>query len=154
MRKENWFGEVAKSLGDGMFADRVILALAKGKRNGCAIPGEDRQLFKRAADFLNDAITGYQWMDQPSFSSSSTNHANLFGQAVRALSISSVPVNFMKYLEELKDICQHLEAGERVSEAEIHELKEFFLNHSTAEMQHTDRLFATPKQRSGWAWAA
>lgn len=153
MRPGGWyFGEMAKSLQDGFFADRVILALAKAQKNGQAISDENKELFKRTAQFLSDAISGYKWMDKPSFSSDSANHANLFGQALRAMKISSASEDFIAYLSELISIANKLAQGNTPEKEQLTKLREFFVSHSTAEIQHSDELLETWARRGEMAW--
>lgn len=152
MRSGGWFAEMAKSLRDGLFADRVILALAKAQRNGGPIPEESRALFAKTSEFLSDAISGYEWMDKPSFTSASVNHASLFGQAVRAMKIASVPSDFIVYLTELKATADDLSAGKDTATDRLTKLRAFFVNHSTAEMQRSDELSDMRRKRGKMAW--
>ncbi|MBU1936505.1 hypothetical protein KKG05_03835 [bacterium] len=152
MRSGGWFGEIAKSLRDGFFADRVILALAKAQRNGGTIPEESKELFVKTSMFLRDAITGYGWIDKPSFSSDSANHASLFGQALRAMEISSASSDFIVYLTELKATADEIAAGRSPGNSQLTKLRAFFVSHSTAEMQHSNELSEMGKKRGELAW--
>lgn len=152
MRSGGWFGEMAKSLRDGLFADRVILALAKAQRNGGPIPEERKALFAKTSEFLSDAISGYQWMDKPTFSSTSANHASLFGQAVRAMEIASAPADFIAYLTELKATADELAAGGTIGTDRLTKLRDFFVNHSTAEMRRSDEMSDMWRKRGEMGW--
>jgi hypothetical protein len=149
MRPGGWFGTVSKSLRDGFFADNVVLALAKAKRDN-AVSAKDRDLFGRAEKFLADAIAGYQWIDEPRFTGDSAKHASLFGQAVRALKIPYAPSDFVAYLEGLRDTAHGLATGEIPDAKKISRLREFFASHSRAEMEYSDQLFEVA--RCGPAW--
>ncbi len=152
MRSGGWFGEMAKSLRDGLFADRVILALAKVQQNNRAIPEENKELFEKTSIFLSDAISGYEWMEKPSFNSVSANHASLFGQALRAMKILSASSDFIAYLTELKETADELAAGKRPENRRLKKLRAFFVSHSTAEMQHSGELSKMWKNRGEMAW--
>ncbi|MGD0226797.1 MAG: hypothetical protein ABSF71_31090 [Terriglobia bacterium] len=146
MRSGSWFGEISKSLQHGLFADKVILALAKAQRDrDGVIPQNDQELFRRAADFLKDAISGYEWIENPSFNSASAKHASLFGQVVRAFSVASAPEDFINQLRKLESTAESLADGEKPGNDEVTILREFFVSHSAAEMERADELFETPK---------
>lgn len=151
MRPGGWFGTVSKSLADGFFADKVVLALARVKRDS-TVSQEQRELFSRAAKFLTDAISGYEWVDNPRFTGDSAKHASLFGQVVRAMTITSAPANFVAHLGQLRDVAQKLAEGGIPEANEINYLRQFFSSHSRAEMEHSDRLFETTRGRGGSAW--
>jgi hypothetical protein len=151
MKPGGWFGTVSKSLRDGFFADNVVLALAKAKQEGVVIT-KDRELFERAEKFLTDAITGYKWIEEPRFTGDSAKHASLFGQVVRALSIHYAPADFVAYLQGLRDTTHDLATGEIADAKKISSLREFFANHSRAEMEFSDQLFETERGRGGPAW--
>ena len=152
MKSGNWFGETAKSLQDGLFADHVILALAKVQRNSGTISEENKELFVKTSMFLDDAISGYKWIDKPSFTSVSANHASLFGQALRAMKISSASTDFITYLTELKETADELAVGRNPKKPRLTKLRAFFVSHSTAEMQHSDELFEMWNKRGEIAW--
>lgn len=151
MRLGGWFGTVSKSLRDGFFADNVVLALAKVKRDGLVV-AEDRERFERAERFLADAIAGYQWIDEPRFTGESAKHASLFGQVVRALKIPYAPAEFVAHLEGLRDTAHDLAIGEIPDAKKIGTLREFFASHSRAEMEYSDQLFDTVRGRGGPVW--
>jgi hypothetical protein len=150
MRPGEWFSEVSKSLRDGFFADNVVLALARVKRDS-AVTEDQKELFGRAYKLLSDAIAGYEWIDKPTFTAESANHASLFGQVVRALTISSAPADFVAYLGDVRGTAERLANGRVPKASEINKLRRFFANHSRAEMEHSDQLFA-PKGRGPSAW--
>ena len=151
MRPGGWFGTVSKSLRDGFFADNVVLALARAKRDD-AVSAKDRDLFGRAEKFLADAMTGYQWIDEPRVTGDSAKHASLFGQVVRALRIPYAPADFVAYLNELQNTSQELARGEIPDAKKMGKLREFFANHSRAEMEYSDQLFETVRGRGGPVW--
>jgi hypothetical protein len=149
MRPGGWFGTVSKSLRDGFFADNIVLALAKAKRDN-ALSAKDRELFERAEKFLVDAIAGYQWIDDPRLTGDSAKHASLFGQVVRALKIPYTSPDIVAYMEGLRDTAHDLATGEIPDAKKISSLREFFASHSRAEMEYSDQLFEVA--RSGPAW--
>jgi hypothetical protein len=151
MRPGGWFGTVSKSLRDGFFADNVILALARAKRDS-AVSAKDRELFGRAEKFLADAIAGYQWIDEPRFTGDSAKHASLFGQVVRALKVTCAPADFVACLKELQSTAHDLSTGEIPDARKISSLREFFASHSRAEMEYSDQLFETARGRGGPVW--
>lgn len=151
MKSGEWFGTISKSLHDGFFADNVVLALARANRDN-AVTVKDREVFGRAERFLEEALVGYQWIDEPIFTGDSAKHASLFGQVVRALKIPYPADDIVEYLGGLKMTAHDLASGVIPDAEKVKELRSFFARHSRAEMEYSDQLFETVRGRGGPVW--
>jgi hypothetical protein len=136
---EYWFSDLAGSLRDGFFADDVILTLAKLERDGKTSPS-GQTVLKRAADWLDKALKGHAWLNEPTFSEQSGTCASFFGQAVRALPAVSTSEAFVRNLDDLKRTALAIADGGLPRPEEVEALRAFFFNASQMELDRTEQL--------------
>jgi hypothetical protein len=151
MRPESWFDELTKSFADGFFADAVILALAKAGRSG-RVDAADQPVMAEVVSFLENVLKGYGWIDNPRMNEETATNASFFQQAVRATVPVGTTGSFLQQIEQLKTTADAL-AGTRAAEPKrLSELRKFFVNHSTMEMERTESLFGNRVGVETAAW--
>ena len=139
MYSEYWFSDLAGSLRGGFFADDVILTLAKLQKDGKTSPS-GRAVLKKAADLLDMALKGHEWLNDPRFSEQSGTCASFFGQAVRALPTVSTSEAFVRNLDDLKRTALEIADGGLPGPDEVDALRTFFFNASQMELERTEQL--------------
>ena len=140
MRAESWFDELTKSLSDGLFADAVILALARTERSR-RVDDSDQAVMREVAGFLANVLQGYGWFDNPKVNEETATNASFFRQAVRASVAIRATSAFLQHIEQLKETADELAACRITDESRLSDLRTFFRNHNLSEMERTEDLF-------------
>ena len=145
MRPESWFDELTKSFADGFFADAVILALAKAGRSG-RVDAADQPVMAEVV------LKGYGWIDNPRMNEETATNASFFQQAVRATVPVGTTGRFLQQIEQLKTTADALARTRAAEPKRLSELRKFFVNHSTMEMERTESLFGNRVGVETAAW--
>lgn len=151
MRPESWFDELTKSFADGFFADAVILALARAQRSG-QVDTADQPVMAEVVSFLENVLKGYGWIDNPRVNEETATNASFFQQAVRAAVPSGAAGGFLQQIEQLKKTADDLARTRSADPLRMSELRRFFVNHSTVEMERTESLFGNRVGVETAAW--
>lgn len=134
------FTEYSKSLGNGLFADKINLALLKYCRNR-TIGTEEREALQQASDFLKEVITGGQLTTDVFHSYSEVLASQAFTQAVHAVTIPvSSKADFVEYVTTLQRTIDRIIRSEDVGEPEIQAVLNFFIKYSRMNFQHSSSM--------------
>jgi hypothetical protein len=117
----------------------VILALASVERHK-RVTVEEQTTLKKAAEHLDFALAGHDWLDNPRFSQKASTYASFFGQAVKALPSVTTSGAFVRNLAGLKETAAEIASGKLPDEKKVTALRAFFFNASQAELDRTEQL--------------
>lgn len=124
------FSEYGRSLTQSLFADRILLALARYERIG-QVDEEAQQSLHDAKDFFLRIIEAERVFDTPSAPQSSMANARIFGEAINSTTIPLVTkIDFIHYVENMQRTVDDIISGSAPGEAKINSLEEFFSNYS------------------------
>jgi hypothetical protein len=153
MNSEYWFGELSQSLKNGFFADSVVLQLARIS-SAKSVTDEQKQLFRKVSEVLQLAVEGSRWLDDPKMSEKASTSANVFGQAVDAMSVSMTltPEVFAKQIEKLRLTADELASGKVLSNEKLKDLRTFFFNTGRTELEKTEYLMSGEKEVDRLRW--
>ena len=132
MRGELNVQEHASRLGEGLFADNVILSLIEF-RDKRTLTGTTRKPLRRAQRFLQSAIDGNGLKGSVFRSAHDITAARAYSAVCSGLTTSSV--DFETYLKELLDTIDTLLAGRTPTDARIDQLDHFFSRYGALNFQ-------------------
>jgi hypothetical protein len=138
---------LAQAFDEALFADSVVLALAK-KQENLEITSEDLAALKAASDFFAKAKRGFHWIDNPSLTSDSLECAISFKTASQTVVPTSNSIHFLEDIEQKRALLERLIQGHTGISSEISELREFFARLLAQQVQGIDDLFANPERQS------
>lgn len=134
------FTEYSQHLGDGLFADKVLLALLRFQRTG-TVGKEEKETFKRAKAFLADAIEGGKSHRRAFRSSQDVASTRAFTQAVAAITTPAPSKGeFINYLGELYTTVKKLLSNEQVTIEELNLLDVFFSRYAQVQFQRSESI--------------
>lgn len=137
MRNDLDFTEHSRLLGEGLFADSVILALSRYSKNR-QLDDRDKKVLEKAQDFLNKVIEGGSFTSSVFHSARDYITAQAFTQAVNSVSIPiSSKSDFLKYIEELQNIIDKILKGKKLNEERFNLVDSFFTRYSRIQFQRS-----------------
>jgi len=139
MLTRNRFSELSESLSSGFFADNAVFVLSKVKK-GSTLPNEDKEVLKEISTFLLDVLKGFKWSDNPRFSSRSATSAAAFSQAVQVTLGHQDSQDFPNMINKYVDVTKKLLKEERVDQANLQELIDFFTAIGKSQLERTDDI--------------
>ncbi|MGH9718318.1 MAG: hypothetical protein ACRD4R_16545 [Candidatus Acidiferrales bacterium] len=151
MNSEYWFGELAQSLSNGFFSDSVVLELARVSRD-TRVNAQQLPLFEKAAEALQCAVEGSQWLDNPKMSEKASKCANFFGQAVDAMSFVVTPEPFAQRVQKLVATAKQLANGQVPSHQDINALRTFFYHAGRTQLEKTEDLMSGERKLDRLKW--
>ena len=144
MRGEIDFQKYSQQLGQGLFADNVILSILDYREKGVLDP-EGKEALKRAENFLNNVINGGNLQSSVFSSSDDVKAAKAFN-SVRVQSVSlGLPKSpsFIDHIRELHNTIGDILNNNPVSEQKIDSLDSFFSSYSRVHFQKAKSVLET-----------
>lgn len=138
---------LAQAFDEALFADNVVLALAK-KQENLELTSEDLHALEAASKFFAQAKRGFDWIDNPSLTSDSLECAISFKTASQTVSQAPNSIHFLKDIEQKRTLLEQLVQGHSGDVSEIADLREFFARLLAQQVQDIDDLFANPERQS------
>ena len=136
MRNELDFTEHSSVLGEGLFADKVILALSHFSK-ARQVGEQEKETLERAKDFLSKVIKGGNFSTGV-FSSQDIVSAKAFTHAVDSVAIRvSSKSEFLFYVDELLNTVTKVLANEHVTNEKLAEVDVFFSRYSRMQFQRS-----------------
>jgi hypothetical protein len=136
LRNELDFAEHSHLLSEGLFADRVILALSRFDKTR-QLSAEERETLERAKIFLNNVIKGGNFSTGVS-SVRDMESVEAFTHAVDSAAIRvSSRSDFLHYVDELLNTVTKILANEPVSEEELNQVDAFFSRYGRSHFQRS-----------------
>ena len=136
MRNELDFAEHSHLLGEGLFADKVILALSRFSQTQ-QLGDQEREALERAKDFLYDVIEGGNFSTGV-HSTREVVSAKAFRRAVDSVSIRvSSKADFLRYVDELQSTVTKIFANENISDDEFAQVDAFFSRYGRMQFQRS-----------------
>jgi len=136
LRNELDFAEHSRLLGEGLFADKVTLALSRFSTTR-QFSEQEREVLERAKDFLNDVIEGGNFSTGV-FSARDMASAKAFTHAVDSVAIRvSSKSDFLRYVDELLNTVTKVLANEHVSDEELAQVDAFFSRYGRLHFQRS-----------------
>ncbi len=134
------FTEYSLRLGEGLFADKVVLALSRFQHTW-TVDRDERQTFKRARGFLAEAIEGGKSPHATFRSSQDAVSAKAFTHAVAAM-VTPTPSKeeFLDYLGRLHSTLSKLVANEQVAGQELELVDAFFSRYAQVQFQRSESI--------------
>lgn len=137
LRNELDFAEHSHLLGEGLFADKVILALSRFSKTQ-QLGEQERQALEKAKDFLSEVIEGGNFSQGVFHSARDVTSAKAFKRAVDAVSIQvSSKSDFLRYLDELKATVTKILANEHTSDEQLALVDAFFSRYGRMQFQRS-----------------
>jgi hypothetical protein len=136
LRNELDFAEHSHLLGEGLFADRVILALSRFSKTR-QLSEQEREILKRAKDFLSDVIEGGNFTTGV-FSARDMASVKAFTHAIDSVATRvSSKSDFLRYVDELLKTITKVLANEHVSKKELAQVDAFFSRYGRSHFQRS-----------------
>lgn len=137
MRNELDFTEHSRLLGEGLFADKVILALSRFSQTQ-QLGEQERQALERAKDFLNEVIEGGNFSQGVFHSARDVASAKAFTHAVDSVAIRvSSKLDFLRYVNELQSTVTKILTNEHISNEEFAQVNAFFSTYGRKHFQRS-----------------
>lgn len=137
MRNELDFAEHSRLLGEGLFADKVILALSRFSKTQ-QLGEQERQALERAKDFLSEVIEGGNFSQGVFHSARDVASAKAFTHAVDSASIRlSSKSDFLRYVGELRSIVTKILANEHITDEHLALVDAFFSRYGRMQFQRS-----------------
>jgi len=133
MRGEIDFQKFSQVVGEGLFADNVILSLIELKENGVL---NEKEAIKRAKKFFDDVIDGERLQRSMIHSARDINAAKVYN-SVQPITITLYELN--KLRETIKEIMN----DKPVSEQKLNQLDNFFSSFSRIKYQRAKTVLET-----------
>ena len=136
MRNELDFAEHSHLLGQGLFADKVVLALSRSSKTR-QLGEQERDTLERAKVFLSEVIKGGNFSTGV-FSAQDMASAKAFTHAVDSVTIRvSSKSDFLRYVDELLNTVTKVLANEHVSDEELAQADAFFSRYGRLYFQQS-----------------
>ena len=136
MRNELDFAEHSHLLGQGLFADKVVLALSRSSKTR-QLGEQERETLERAKVFLSEVIKGGNFSTGV-FSAQDMASAKAFTHAVDSVTIRvSSKSDFLRYVDELLNTVTKVLANEHVSDEELAQVDAFFSRYGRLHFQRS-----------------
>lgn len=136
MRNELDFAEHSHVLGEGLFADKVILALSHFSKTR-QLGEQEREALERAKYFLSEVIEGGNFSTGV-FSARDIASARAFSHAVDSVDIRiSSKSEFLRYVDELQSTVMKILAKEQVSDEQLAQVDAFFSRYGRLHFQRS-----------------
>jgi len=140
MMRELDFAKYSHRLGEGLFADKVVLSLSQFARTRKADKDIKRNL-GRAQSFLQEVIEGGRSTQDAFRSSQTAASARAFTQVVEASTIQvSSKEEFLRYLDGLQDTLSKTFAGKAVTKEELERVEGFFSRYGQLQFQRSKAM--------------
>jgi hypothetical protein len=141
LRKELDFGKYSSHLGQGLFADGVVLALSKYFRTS-NLDERSKNSLINAGHFLTEAIEGGKPPVIIYQSPEGASSAKAFAHAIDAMtiSVSSNKEQAINYLNDLLSTVNKLSTGEKVSNEDIDKVDAFFSRYGQIQLQRSKAM--------------
>lgn len=140
MRNELDFAEHSRLLGEGLFADKVLLALYKFSKTR-QLTGQESDVLKRAEKFLNDVLEGGRFSVGVFHSNHDVTAAKAFTHAV---SFVAVPLtsksDLLHYIDGLRKTIEKILANEHINDEELAMVDTFFSRYSKVQFQQSREM--------------
>ena len=142
MRGELDFQKYSQRLGNGLFADNVILSILDYKDNRILGPKE-KEALRRANKFFDDVIAGGRLQKSVLRSARDVTAAKAYN------SVQPPPVrlprtqNIVDYITDLRDTIEEILNGNLVNEQKIDRLDNFFSSYSRINFQKAKSVLET-----------
>lgn len=134
------FTKYSRHLGEGLFADKVVLVLARFARTG-ELSVDERQTLKEAEDFLSEVIEGSNFTQGVFRSARDASLAKAFTHAVDAIAIRvSSREEFLRLINELLTITRKVSAGEQIGKQDLALVDTFFSTYSQSQFQRSKAM--------------
>jgi len=135
LRNELDFAEHSHLLGEGLFADKVTLALFRFS-NTHKLGEQERDALERAKDFLSKVIEGGNFSKGVFHSARDVASAKAFAHAVDSIAIRvSSKSDFLRYIDELQSTVTKILANEHISNEEFAQVNAFFSTYGRKHFQ-------------------
>jgi len=136
LRNELDFAEHSHLLGEGLFADKVILALSRFSKTR-QFGEQEGEVLEKAKDFLSEVIKGGNFSTGV-FSAQDIVSAKAFTHAVDSVAIRvSSKSEFLRYVDELLDTVTKILTNEHVTNEKLAEVDVFFSRYSRMQFQRS-----------------
>ena len=136
MRNELDFAEHSHLLGQGLFADKVVLALSRSSK-ARQLDEQERETLERAKVFLSEVIKGGNFSTGV-FSAQDMASVKAFTHAVDSVTIRvSSKSDFLRYVDELLNTVTKVLANEHVSDEELAQVDAFFPRYGRLHFQRS-----------------
>ena len=137
MRNELDFTEHSHLLGEGLFADKVILALSRFS-NTRQVSEQEIEVLEKAKEFLSEVIKGGNFSTGVFHSARDVASAKAFTHAVDSVAIQvSSKSDFLRYVKELGDTVTKLLANEQITDEKLAPVDTFFSRYSRMQFQRS-----------------
>lgn len=131
------FAEHSHVLGEGLFADKVALALYRFSK-AQQLGEQERQPLEKAKDFLGEIIEGGNFTEGIFRSARDVASAKAFTRAVNSVSIRvSSKSDFLRYVDELRSTVTKVLANEHISDAQLALVDAFFSTYGRMQFQRS-----------------
>lgn len=141
MRGEVDFQKYSHVVGEGLFADNVILSIIGYNENGVLSPKE-KEVLKRASEFLDDVIAGGRLQNSILRSAHDITAVKAY-YSVQPLTTRNRVQNVVDYITELRNTIDELLNDNRVEESKVKQVDNFFSNHSRIHFQKAKSVLET-----------
>lgn len=138
MLSRSRFSELSDSLSSGFFADNAVLVLSKIRKRAALTPKDDETL-NEVLHFLENALEGFKWSDNPRFSRHSASSALAFSQASKAI-IDKDAQRFQVRINNHMDEVKKLLTKKHVAPGNLNELIDFFSGMGRTQLARTDTI--------------
>jgi hypothetical protein len=135
MRGEIDFQQYSQVIGQGLFADNVILSIIEYKEKG-VISIKEKEAIKRAKKFFDDVIDGEKLQRSIIRSARDINAARAYN------SVQPIIVK-LSQLNELRDAIDKIVKNKPIDEREIDQLDDFFSSLSRIKFQRAKTVLET-----------
>lgn len=136
MKGELDFQKYSQSLGQGLFADNVILSLLDYEEHG-KLDDEGKKALIEAKSFLDDAIVGGNLIKKKFCSANDVRAAKAYS-SIRSIKFPNrQSQDLIKYMYELSEIINTIMTGNSVTPQELKLLDDFFSYYSQTYFQKT-----------------
>jgi len=137
LRNELDFAEHSHLLGEGLFADKVILALSRFSKTQ-QLGEQERQALEKAKDFLSEVIEGGNFSQGVFHSARDVASAKAFTHAVDSVAIRvSSKSDFLRYVDELRSTVTKVLANEHTSDAQVALVDAFYSTYGRMQFQRS-----------------
>jgi hypothetical protein len=138
MITRNSFSDLSQSLSSGFFADNAVFVLSKAKK-GSSLSKQDKDVLKDISSFLLNVLKGFNWSDNPRFSSRTATSAAAFSQAVQ-VTLGQDPQAFPQTIKSFIELTKDVLNEKRVSQTSLQHLIDFFTAIGKSQLERTDDI--------------
>jgi len=143
MNAEFDFKNYGQAMAQSLFADRVLMALAKHESQ-MRVTEQDLEFLKRSKQFLSDAVEMVTVVQPDFLSERSITLAEMFEQVAGAMPVSlHSKADFTGYAERLQNTIESILNGPGPETADFEAVCTFFSNYGARQFKRSQEIIGT-----------